>query len=46
MVDWSMESDDYLSWFEKSQLQFDGAITSKEPAMTYQEVLNKQKELA
>ena len=46
MVDWSMESDDYLSWFERSQLQFDGAITSKEPAMTYQQVLDKQRELA
>ena len=46
MVDRSMESDDYLSWFERSQLQFDGAITSKEPTMTYQEVLDKQKELA
>jgi hypothetical protein len=46
MLDWSMESDDYLSWFEKSQLEFDGAITSREPTMTYQEVLNKQEELA
>jgi hypothetical protein len=36
----------HLSWFERSQLQFDGAITSKEPAMTYQQVLDKQRELA
>jgi hypothetical protein len=41
-----MESDDYLSWFERSQLQYDGVIASKEPVMTYQEVLDKQKELA
>jgi hypothetical protein len=46
MIDWSIEGDDYLSWFEKSQLEFDGVITSKEPTMTYQEVLDKQKELA
>ena len=46
MVDWSMESDDYLSWFERSKLEFDAAITSKEPTMTYQQVLDKQKELA
>jgi hypothetical protein len=46
MVDWSMEDNDYLSWFEKSQLEYDGVITSKEPAMTYQQVLDKQKELA
>ena len=46
MIDWSVESDDYLSWFEKSQLENDGVITYKEPTMTYQEVLNKQKELA
>ena len=46
MIDWTVEEDSYLSWFERSQLQFDGAITSKEPTMTYQQVLDKQKELA
>ena len=46
MIDWSVESDDYLSWFEKSQLENDGVIAHKEPTMTYQQVLNKQKELA
>jgi len=46
MIDWSMESDDYLSWFEKSQLEHDGVIVHKEPTMTYQQVLDKQKELA
>ena len=46
MIDWSMESDDYLSWFEKSQLEHDGVILRKEPTMTYQQVLDKQKELA
>ena len=27
ILDWSIESDDYLSWFEKSQLEYDGEIT-------------------
>ena len=46
MVDWTVEEDNYLSWFEKSQLQFDGAIVYKEPTMTYEQVIEKQKELA
>jgi len=38
ILDWSMESDDYLSWFEKSQLEYDGEITSKEPVIEYSEL--------
>ena len=38
ILDWSIESDDYLSWFEKSQLEFDGEITSKEPVIEYSEL--------
>jgi len=38
ILDWSIESDDYLSWFEKSQLEFDGEITSKEPTIEYSEL--------
>lgn len=38
ILDWSMESDDYLSWFEKSQLDYDGEITSKEPVIEYSEL--------
>ena len=38
ILDWSIESDDYLSWFEKSQLDFDGEITSKEPVIEYSEL--------
>ena len=45
MVDWTVEEDNYLSWFERSQLQFDGAIVYKEPTMTYEQVMEKQKEL-
>lgn len=46
MIDWTVEEDSYLSWFERSQLQFDGAIVYKEPTMTYEQVMEKQKELA
>lgn len=38
ILDWSIESDDYLSWFEKSQFEFDGDITSKEPTIEYSEL--------
>jgi hypothetical protein len=35
IIDWTVESDDYLSWFEKSQLDYEGSITCKEPTMEY-----------
>ena len=38
IVDWSIESDDYLSWFEKSQLEFDGEIACKEPTIDYSDL--------
>lgn len=38
ILDWSIESDDYLSWFEKSQLEYDGAIACKEPTIEYSEL--------
>jgi hypothetical protein len=40
ILDWSMEADDYLSWFEKSQLEFDGEILYKEPTINYEEIEN------
>jgi hypothetical protein len=46
MIGWTIESDDYLSWFEKSQLEYDGTILYPEPSMTYEQVMAKQKELA
>lgn len=46
MIDWSIESDDYLSWYEKSQMEYEGKVLYKEPSMTYNDVMNKQKELA
>jgi hypothetical protein len=38
ILDWSLESDDYLSWFEKSQLEYDGVIACKEPTIEYSEL--------
>lgn len=34
VIDWSVESDDYLSWFEKSQLEWDGKISYPEPIIS------------
>jgi hypothetical protein len=39
ILDWSVESDDYLSWFEKSQLEYDGAIACREPEIEYSELV-------
>lgn len=30
VIDWSIESEDYLPWFERMQLEFDGEIESFE----------------
>ena len=38
VLDWSIESDDYMSWFEKSQLEYDGVIAYKEPRIDYNEL--------
>jgi hypothetical protein len=38
IIGYSMESDDFLSWFEKSQLEYDGAIACKEPVIDYNEL--------
>ncbi len=38
ILDWSIENDDYLSWFEKSQLEYEGAIVAPEPTLDYNEL--------
>ena len=38
ILDWSIESDDYLSWFEKSQLDYEGTIACKEPTIDYETI--------
>jgi ABC-type uncharacterized transport system involved in gliding motility auxiliary subunit len=40
IIDWSIESDSYLSQFERSQLEYDGEITFKEPILNYEEIVN------
>lgn len=41
IIDWSIEGDDYLSWFEKSQLDMDGEITMREPEIEYGELVER-----
>ena len=38
IIGFKLESDDYLSWFEKSQLEYDGSITYPEPKIQYGEI--------
>jgi hypothetical protein len=40
VVGYTIQPDDYLSWFEKSQLEYDGAIAFKEPEIDYGEHVN------
>ena len=35
VITWHVESDDWMSSFERSQLEFDGAITHPEPIIDY-----------
>jgi hypothetical protein len=35
------ESDDYMSWFEKSQLDYEGKVTHPEPRITMGEVVGR-----
>ena len=45
MIDWSREENNYLSWYEKSQMEYEGTVLYKEPSMMYNDVMDKQKEL-
>lgn len=40
IIHWFFAPDDYLSDFEKSQLEFDGEITYKEPTIEYEELFS------
>lgn len=42
VINWSWENDDYLSEFEKSQLEYDGKILYKEPTMMYNELTKER----
>lgn len=38
VIDWTVEDDTYLSWFERSQMEFDGSIMYPEPTLEYSEL--------
>lgn len=38
VINWSWENDDYLSWFEQSQLEYDGVIQFREPVIDYEDL--------
>lgn len=38
IIGYGTEPDTYLSWFEKSQLEYDGEIQFKEPEIEYMEI--------
>ncbi len=38
IIGYGVEPDTYLSWFEKSQLEYEGEITFKEPTIEYSEL--------
>jgi len=37
-IGYSLEADDYLSWFEKSQLEYEGEIEFPEPFIEYSDL--------
>lgn len=39
IIGYGPKSDDYLSWFEKSQLDYEGSITFKEPVIEYSDLV-------
>ena len=45
LLEWSTEEDDYLSWFEKSQLEYDGEVLFPEPIIHYDETLTYKEEI-
>jgi hypothetical protein len=38
ILDWEVQNDDYLSWYEESQLEYDGEIRYPEPTMEYSDL--------
>jgi hypothetical protein len=41
IIGYGVEADDYLSWFEKSQLEYDGSIQFAEPTIDYAELTSE-----
>lgn len=40
IVGYNVEPDNYLSWFERSQLEYDGEIQFPEPEIDYEELVD------
>lgn len=40
VIDWSFQEDGWMSWFEKSQLEYDGCIQFPEPVLYYEDLVN------
>ena len=38
IIGYGLESDDYLSWFERSQMDYEGEITFREPEIDYGDI--------
>jgi hypothetical protein len=38
ILGYSIQPDDYLSWFEKSQMDYEGSIQFAEPSIEYNEI--------
>ena len=38
IIGYATQPDDYLSWFEKSQMEYEGEITFKEPEIDYSDL--------
>ena len=41
IIGYGLEADDYLSWFEKSQLEYEGEITFREPEIAYSDLQSR-----
>jgi hypothetical protein len=41
IIDWSVEADDYLSEFERSQMEYEGEITYREPEISYDDLQSR-----
>ena len=36
VIDWFVESDEWMSWFEQSQLEYEGEVRYPEPTLNWQ----------
>lgn len=41
IIGYNVQSDDYLSWFEKSQLEYEGEIEFAEPTIEYSDLVER-----